>query len=83
MTDRYTSIAGPTMHTGWMKKIGILEQQMVAALRNITEMQKRVKDLEDRPMLTAVVPESTVTTLFEANPPLPIKRGPGRPRKNP
>jgi hypothetical protein len=92
MTDRYTSIAGPTMHTGWMKKISLLEQQMLKALRDITELQKQVKALEDaervRPnpqefIYSPMVKEPTPVTLFEAYPPPPIKRGPGRPRKNP
>jgi thiamine kinase-like enzyme len=88
MTDRYTSIAGPTMHTGWMKKISLLEQQMLKALRDITELQKQVKELQERPESLPVPqapwsPYNTLEMTLKEEAPAPVKRGPGRPRKNP
>jgi hypothetical protein len=91
MTERYVSLAGPTMHTGWMKKIGILEQQMALALRNITELQKKMKELESKALAEVLseLPKGNVWTEAIVSTPghpaqtTPVKRGPGRPRKNP
>lgn len=83
MPDLYTAVPGG-MPTGWLKKISLLEKQVSELQRDISEIKQAMKRLEDAPDLTPMYSnqQGFGCSKEEAMAP-PVKRGPGRPRKNP
>lgn len=81
MPDLYAAVPGG-MPTGWLKKIGLLEKQVSELQRDIREIKVAMKKLEqpESALVGAIVPDGPM--IIETGMP-PVKRGPGRPRKNP
>ena len=79
-----------SMPAGWLRKISWCEEQIKMLSKQIVLLEKRVKELEvDRSIdrIVSIVHEDEAAsqkgpgTVTEV--PAVVKRGPGRPRKNP